>query len=215
MQFQETTGEKLANAITAAYGQNQGELSGLILDLRNNPGGLLNVSVAVSAAFLPNNFLVVFTSGHSEDSKMRLYASSEYYLRGNREDYVRKLPLSVRKALPMVVLVNQGSAAASEIVAAALQDHKRATIIGVRTYGAETIQTIFPLKGSAALKLSSARYFRPSGGPIGPAGITPDVVLDEGPDTNTLSYDTLPSDDPVVARAVAFLQKKASAAKPQ
>ena len=214
-QFQERTGEKLANAITAASAENQGDLSGLILDLRNNPGGLLNACVAVSAAFLPHNALVVFTDGYSEDSRMRLYASKEYYLRRNQEDYVGKLPSSLRKVLPMVVLVDQDTAACPEIVAAALQDHKRATILGVRTFGVETVQTLLPLKDGAALKLTTARYFRPSGGPIGPAGITPDVVLNKGADKTELSYNTLPSDDPAVARAVEVLHKKASAAKPK
>jgi carboxyl-terminal processing protease len=214
-QFPEHVGEKLASAITAAYAQNQGDLNGLILDLRNNPGGLLNQSIAVSAAFLPQNSLVVFTDGRNQDSKMRLYASSEYYLRGNREDYFKKLHPSVRNGLPMVVLVNHTTAAASEIVAAALQDHKRATIIGERTFGVETIQTILPLNGGAALKLTTARYFRPSGGPIGPVGITPDIVFDEGPDKNNLSYDNAPGDDPAVARAAELLREKASAAKPQ
>ena len=127
-QFQEHTPEKLAAAIDTMWKQNNGQMKGVILDLRNDPGGLLNAAVAVSAAFLPQNALVVYTDGRTEDSKMRLYASSEYYLRGSKEDYLKKLPPSV-KTVPMVVLVNGGSASASEIVAGALQDHKRAIIM--------------------------------------------------------------------------------------
>ena len=209
-QLQERTGEKLAKAMDALYAESQGDISGLVLDLRNNPGGLLNASVAVSAAFLPLNSLVVTTNGNSEEAKMRLYASKEYYIRGNKEDYFKKLPSALRK-LPMVVLVNHSTASGSEIIAAALQDHKRATIMGERTFGVETIQTILPLKGQRALKLTTARYFRPSGNAIGPSGITPDVVLEGGAGQLKLSYNTLPGDDATVARAVEVLREKAPA----
>jgi len=124
-QFQEHTGETLASAILALSKQNQGPLRGIVLDLRNDPGGLLNGAVAVSAAFLPQNALVVYTDGRTEDAKMRLTASPENYLRGRaKDDYLGKLPPEI-KNVPMVVLVNAGSASASEIVAGALQDHKR------------------------------------------------------------------------------------------
>ncbi len=109
-------------ALDKMFKENQGPMKGLVLDLRNDPGGLLNAAVAVSAAFLPDNALVVYTDGRTEDSKMRLYASGEYYLRGSKADYMKKLPAAV-KDVPMVVLVNGGSASASEIVAGALQDH--------------------------------------------------------------------------------------------
>ncbi|MBI3069636.1 MAG: S41 family peptidase, partial [Betaproteobacteria bacterium] len=129
-QFQELTGENLARTIENLFKQHQGPMKGLVLDLRNDPGGLLNGAVAVSAAFLPQNALVVYTDGRTEDSKMRLYASPENYLRGRlKEDYLRKLPTDA-KTVPMVVLVNGGSASASEIVAGALQDHGRAVVMG-------------------------------------------------------------------------------------
>ena len=122
-QFQEHTGENLVTAINDLYKQSNGDLKGLVLDLRMNPGGLLNSAVAVSAAFLPKNALVVYTDGRTEDAKMRLTATKENYVRGAfKEDYLSKLPAAV-KNVPMVVLVNGASASASEIVAGALQDH--------------------------------------------------------------------------------------------
>ena len=124
-QFQEHTPEKMVAALEKMFKENQGPMKGLVLDLRNDPGGLLNAAVAISAAFLPQNALVVYTDGRTEDSKMRLYASGEYYLRGSKDDYMKKLP-GGGQDVPMVVLVNGGSASASEIVAGALQDHKRA-----------------------------------------------------------------------------------------
>src|ERR671915_1928321 len=116
-QFQEHTGENLAKAVDSLFKQNQGPMRGLILDLRNDPGGLLNGAVAVSAAFLPSNSLVVYTDRRTDDSRMKLNASPEHYLRGRlKDDYLRRLPPEV-KTVPMVVLVNAGSASASEIVA--------------------------------------------------------------------------------------------------
>jgi carboxyl-terminal processing protease len=177
-QFQEHTPEKLVNAIDAMWKQNNGQVKGLILDLRNDPGGLLNAAVAVSAAFLPQNSLVVYTDGRTEDSKMRLYASGEYYLRGSKEDYLKKLPPSV-KTVPMVVLVNGGSASASEIVAGALQDHKRAIIMGTQTFGKGSVQTILPLGNNTAIKLTTARYYTPNGRSIQAKGILPDIPVEE------------------------------------
>jgi carboxyl-terminal processing protease len=153
-------------------------MKGLVLDLRNDPGGLLNAAVAISAAYLPENALVVYTDGRTEDSKMRLYASGEYYLRGSRADYMKKLPSQI-KDVPMVVLVNGGSASASEIVAGALQDHRRAVIMGTQTFGKGSVQTILPLGNSTAIKLTTARYFTPNGRSIQAKGITPDIVVEE------------------------------------
>jgi carboxyl-terminal processing protease len=178
-QFQEHTGETLVKAVDGLYKQNQKPLRGLVLDLRNDPGGLLNGAVAVSAAFLPQNSLVVYTDGRTEDAKMKLNASSEFYLRGRtREDYIQKLPPEV-KNVPMVVLVNGGSASASEIVAGALQDHKRATIIGTQTFGKGSVQTIMPLGNNTAIKLTTARYYTPNGRSIQAKGITPDLIVED------------------------------------
>ena len=179
-QFQEHTGETLATAIQNLYKQNQGAMKGIVLDLRNDPGGLLNGAVAVSAAFLPQNTLVVYTDGRTEDAKMRLTASPENYLRGRvKDDYLSKLPAEI-KNVPMVVLVNSGSASASEIVAGALQDHKRAVIMGTQTFGKGSVQTILPLGNSTAIKLTTARYYTPNGRSIQAKGIVPDIILDDG-----------------------------------
>ena len=133
-QFQEHTGKNLATALENIIKQNQGPLKGLVLDLRNDPGGLLAGAVGVSAAFLAKDALVVYTEGRTEDAKMRLVANPENYLRGNgKSDYLKNLPDSI-KSVPLVVLVNGGSASASEIVAGALQDHKRAVIMGTQTF---------------------------------------------------------------------------------
>ncbi len=179
-QFQETTGEKLARAIQDVYKQNGGSLKGLVLDLRNDPGGLLNSAVAVSAAFLPRDALVVYTDGRTEDAKMKLHARPENYMRGRfKEDFLAKLPPEV-KNVPVVVLVNNGTASASEIVAGALQDHKRAIVMGSQTFGKGSVQTILPLNNSNAIKLTTARYYTPNGRSIQAKGITPDVVVEDG-----------------------------------
>jgi carboxyl-terminal processing protease len=184
-QFQEHTGETLARSIDTLFKQNQGQMKGMVLDLRNDPGGLLNGAVAVSAAFLPKDSLVVYTDGRTEDSKMRLNASPENYLRGRaKEDFVRKLPAEV-KTVPMVVLVNGGSASASEIVAGALQDHKRAVVMGQQTFGKGSVQTILPLGNNTAIKLTTARYYTPHGRSIQAKGITPDIPLDDGASEKT------------------------------
>jgi carboxyl-terminal processing protease len=178
-QFQEHTGELLVKSIDGLYKENQKPLKGLVLDLRNDPGGLLNGAVAVSAAFLPQNSLVVYTDGRTDDAKMKLTATGEHYLRGrSREDYLQKLPSDV-KNVPMVVLVNGGSASASEIVAGALQDHKRAAILGTQTFGKGSVQTIMPLGNSTAIKLTTARYYTPSGRSIQAKGITPDFIVED------------------------------------
>jgi carboxyl-terminal processing protease len=179
-QFQEHTGETMARALERMFKENPGPMQGLVLDLRNDPGGLLNGAVAVSAAFLPKDALVVYTDGRSDDARMKLNASPEHYLRGrNREDFLKRLPPEVKK-VPMVVLVNGGSASASEIVAGALQDHGRAVIMGQQTFGKGSVQTILPLGNGTAIKLTTARYFTPKGRSIQARGITPDIPLDDG-----------------------------------
>ncbi len=179
-QFQGPTGEALADAIQTVFKQNQGPMKGVVLDLRNDPGGLLSGAVAVSAAFLPKNDLVVYTDGRTEDAKMRLTASPENYLNNNRtRDYLSALPAAV-KDVPMVVLVNSGSASASEIVAGALQDHHRAVIMGTQTFGKASVQTVLPLGDGTAIKLTTARYYTPNGRSIQVTGIVPDIALDDG-----------------------------------
>ena len=178
-QFQEHSGENLAKALEGFYKQNKEPLKGLVLDLRNDPGGLLNGAVAVSAAFLPKDALVVYTEGRTEDAKMKLTANKENYLRSEaQEDFLKNLPAGT-KTVPMVVLVNGGSASASEIVAGALQDHKRAIIMGTQSFGKGSVQTILPLGNNTAIKLTTARYFTPNGRSIQAKGITPDIVVEE------------------------------------
>ena len=177
-QFQEHTGELLAEALTGLYKDNKAPLKGLILDLRNDPGGLLNGAVAVTAAFVKPDSLVVYTEGRSEDAKMRLTASRENYLRPMQIDYLKNLPDGV-KQVPMVVLVNSGSASASEIVAGALQDHKRAVVMGTRTFGKGSVQTILPIGNGTAIKLTTARYFTPNGRSIQAKGIDPDIIVED------------------------------------
>jgi carboxyl-terminal processing protease len=176
-QFQEQTGQNLAKAIKELFQENTEPMKGLVLDLRNDPGGLLNGAVAVSAAFLPENVLVVYTEGRTADAKMQLLANPEYYLRGPGKDYLKGLPPEI-KTVPMITLVNGGSASASEIVAGALQDHKRSIVMGSQTFGKGSVQTILPLGNETAIKLTTARYYTPNGQSIQAKGITPDI-LDE------------------------------------
>jgi carboxyl-terminal processing protease len=217
-QFQEHTGENLVTAINDLYKQSNGDLKGLVLDLRLNPGGLLNSAVAVSAAFLPKNALVVYTDGRTDDAKMRLTAVKENYVRGAlREDYLLKLPPAI-KDVPMVVLVNGASASASEIVAGALQDHKRATLIGTQTFGKGSVQTILPLGNNQAVKLTTARYFTPNGRSIQAKGITPDIVVEDAPEARVLVREAdlqghLEGDDEKAGRKVEPLKAKPAAPK--
>jgi carboxyl-terminal processing protease len=178
--FQERTGEDLARSLKDFYAK--GEMKGLVLDVRSDPGGLLNQAVAVSAAFLPKDALVVYTDGRTPDARMRLSATKENYSRRG-EDWFKDLPPAVKK-VPMVVLVDGGTASASEIVAGALQDHKRATVLGYQTFGKGSVQTILPLGNSAGLKLTTARYYTPSGRSIQAKGIEPDIQVDDGRETS-------------------------------
>lgn len=178
-QFQDHTGEDLAKALKDLHKENKGPLKGLVLDLRNNPGGLLDAAVGVSAAFLPQDKLVVYTEGRVADSKMQLKASPRDYARRGKSDYLRTLP-SDYKQTPIVVLVNSGSASASEIVAGALQDHKRATVMGVTSFGKGSVQTILPMNNGSAIKLTTARYFTPKGRSIQAKGIVPDIKVEDG-----------------------------------
>ena len=178
VQFQEQTAASLVQHLEKLV--KQGDLKGLVLDLRNDPGGLLHGAVGVSAAFLPPKALVVSTDGRTEDAKRKYLAVPEDYLRGVRDDYMRNVPASI-KTVPMVVLVNGGSASASEIVAGALQDHKRAVVMGTQSFGKGSVQTIIPLNSSSAIKLTTARYFTPNGRSIQAKGIVPDILVEETP----------------------------------
>jgi carboxyl-terminal processing protease len=158
-----------------------------VLDLRNDPGGLLDAAVAVSAAFLPENVVVVSTNGQLPESKMTFKASPEYYQqRRSGSDPLRRLPAAL-KNVPLVVLVNEGSASASEIVAGALQDHRRATILGSQTFGKGSVQTVRSLGPDTGLKLTTARYYTPSGRSIQAKGIVPDVLVDETEEGNVFA----------------------------
>src|ERR687891_1628484 len=183
-QFQEATAEHLVKHLGQMFKDNPG-LKGLVLDLRNDPGGLLHGAVAISSAFLPSKTLIVSTDGRAEDAKKKFYASPEDYARGSRgEDVLKSLPQAV-KSVPMVVLVNGGSASASEIVAGALQDHKRAKVIGTQTFGKGSVQTIMPLGNNTAIKLTTARYYTPGGRSIQALGIKPDIMVEDPTDTMT------------------------------
>jgi carboxyl-terminal processing protease len=158
--FQSGTGESLKDALAELKKQNAGNLKGLVLDLRNNPGGVLNAAVEVSDAFLKSG-LIVYTEGRIENSEMRFNAAPDDLIDG----------------APMIILINSGSASASEIVAGALQDQKRAIIMGEKSFGKGSVQTILPTSNGAAVKLTTARYYTPSGRSIQAEGIEPDITL--------------------------------------
>lgn len=173
--FAERTGSSLKEAISALKVENDGDLKGLVLDLRNNPGGLLDAAVEVSDTFITKG-LIVYTEGRIKDSSQKFTAKPDDFLKG----------------APLVVLVNGGSASASEIVAGALQDHKRAIILGTKTFGKGSVQTVMPLTNDTAVKMTTARYFTPSGRSIQAEGIVPDikvatVKISNGDDNNFAS----------------------------
>jgi carboxyl-terminal processing protease len=176
-QFQEQTVEDFAKQATALFKQNP-KLKGLVLDLRNDPGGLLDAAVAISAAFLPPDVPVVSTNGQLKESQYVYKASPDFYRASAASDPLKNLPEAIKK-IPVVVLVNEGSASASEIVSGALQDYKRATIMGSQTFGKGSVQNIRPLGENAAMKLTIARYFTPNGRSIQSIGIVPDVLIDD------------------------------------
>jgi carboxyl-terminal processing protease len=184
-QFQDRTVDDFVRKVEEIYKQ-EPRLKGLVLDLRNDPGGLLEASVAISAAFLPHDAVVVTTNGQIAESKAVFKASPEFYLRRGGADPLRRLPEAL-KTVPMVVLVNEGSASASEIVAGALQDHKRATVMGAQSFGKGSVQTVRQLSPDTALKITTARYYTPSGKSIQARGIVPDVMLDETAEGNVFA----------------------------
>ena len=160
-QFQSRTGDNLREALEKLEGSTDGPLKGLVLDLRNNPGGVLSAAVSVSDAFLKDG-IIVYTEGRLDDAKLKFNAK----------------PTDILNGAPLVVLVNGGSASASEIVAGALQDHQRAIIMGQKTFGKGSVQTILPMDNGSALKLTTAKYYTPSGTSIQATGISPDIELE-------------------------------------
>lgn len=160
--FQTRTTEQVAQAVEELTDEAKGELMGLVLDLRNNPGGVLGAAVGVSDLFLEDG-LIVYTEGRTEDAKLSFSATPDDILTG----------------APIVILINGGTASASEIVSGALQDHKRAIVMGTRSFGKGSVQTIFPMSNNeTAVKLTTARYFTPAGRSIQAEGIAPDVELE-------------------------------------
>ncbi len=162
-QFQDRTSNDLDNALKKLSKEN-GKLEGVVLDLRNNPGGLLSQAVKVSDLFLDTG-MIVYTKGRQESQKQKYFAHPGGYT-----------------DVPLVVLVNSGSASASEIVAGAVQDHGRAVVLGTKTFGKGSVQTILPVDGGAALRLTTAMYFTPNGRSIQVTGIAPDIELENLPD---------------------------------
>ena len=169
-QFSETTARELSRAIDELQDDNEGMLDGLVLDLRNNPGGVLDAAVDVSDLFLDFG-IIVSAEGRTADSRFRRSA--------HRGD--------VLDGAEMIVLVNQGSASASEIVAGALQDHGRAVVVGTPTFGKGLVQTVMPLSKGRAIKLTTSRYYTPSGDSIHETGIKPDVYVEDTPGYPDLS----------------------------
>ncbi|MTV38973.1 S41 family peptidase [Duganella radicis] len=184
-QFQEPTVDDMAAKIVELYKQDP-NIKGLVLDLRNDPGGVLQGAIGVAAAFLPKDSPIVSTNGQLPDQKQIFYGRPEYYALRNDSDALARLPAAIKR-VPMVVLVNTGSASASEIVAGALQDYKRAEIIGSQTFGKGSVQTIRQLTADTAVKLTTARYYTPNGRSIQAKGITPDVPVDEYADGDGLN----------------------------
>jgi carboxyl-terminal processing protease len=184
-QFQEPTVNDLA-AKLAALAREEPALKGVVLDLRNDPGGLLQGAIGTAAAFLPAGAEIVSTNGQLEESRARFYGRPEHYMLRRGTDPLRQVP-ELFKTIPMVVLVNTGSASASEIVAGALQDTKRAAIVGSPTFGKGSVQTIRPMAGETAVKLTTARYYTPSGRSIQARGVVPDFPVDENADGDGLN----------------------------
>jgi carboxyl-terminal processing protease len=180
--FSETTADDVTRAVARLKRDNPGGLKGLVLDLRNNPGGVLEAGVAVADAFL-NEGVIVTADGRTPDARFQMDAT----------------PGDLINGAPLVVLVNSGSASASEIVAGALKDHGRAELIGHKTYGKGSVQTVMPLSHGGAVKLTTSRYFTPSGASIHGKGIIPDLVED-GPEESPAELVTGKNTPPLLAR---------------
>ncbi len=178
--FQEHTGEMLASALEHLWASQNGAVAGIVLDLRDNPGGLITAAVGVSSAFLPADSPIAYAEGQGSASKMRLYARRQDYLRPSEDDYLANLPVGV-KEVPMAVLVNKNSASSSEIVAGALQDHKRAVVVGTLTYGKGSIQRMFRQSDGSGLKITTSHYYLPGGRKVHGKGVQPDFVVEKDP----------------------------------
>ncbi len=194
-QFQERTAQDLVTNLNQLAADNS--LKGLILDLRNDPGGVLQAAVAVAGAFLPQNSTVVSTKGRTVDSNYTYKVTPEdYFLSDTTPDVLKNLTPKARE-VPLVVLINSASASASEIVSGALQDYKRATLIGNRSFGKGSVQTILPMRTGdkvVGVKLTTARYYTPSGRSIQAKGIEPDIYVDDTPKGNFPSFQIRESD---------------------
>lgn len=176
-QFNQRTADLMLAALTGMARQSGSGLKGVLLDLRDNPGGLLKSAVAVSSVFLPEESLVVYTESAVAQSRMRLQTGEDQYVHAGSAEDVKHL--ADLKTLPLVVLVNSGSASAAEIVAGAMQDHRRATVVGTQTFGKGSVQVLVPLADGAALKLTTAYYLTPEGQRIQGKGVTPDVIVEQ------------------------------------
>ena len=175
-QFQERTVPSVAEAVKSLTKENGGALRGIVVDLRDDPGGLLNGAVGVSAVFLQPENVVVSTKGRDNKQKMLLKARPEDYLLSAGTDPLANLPTEI-KTMPITVLINSGSASASEIVAGALQDHKRAVIVGTRSFGKGSVQSVMPVSNGGAIKITTALYYTPNDRSIQAVGIVPDVEV--------------------------------------
>jgi carboxyl-terminal processing protease len=193
-QFSETTGPDTAAALRALDVEAGGRLRGLVLDLRNNPGGVLDAAIEVSDAFLETG-LIVSAAGRSDESRFRMEAAAGDLSHGS----------------PIAVLVNEGSASAAEIVAGALRDNGRAKLLGRTTFGKGSVQTVMPLSDGQALKLTTSLYYTPAGTSIHERGLDPDLPLPERPGIVAGSLDTLLERDPDVRAALAWLKTGSTA----
>ncbi|MCG2714027.1 MAG: S41 family peptidase [Candidatus Omnitrophica bacterium] len=190
-EFRENTLQEFNNALSNLSKQG---MNALIIDLRNNPGGLLDVAVKIAGKFIQPNKLIAYTKSRREDQNLKFYSESKNSI----------------CELPLVIMINEGSASGSEIVAGALQDYKRAIIIGAKSFGKGSVQTVIPLRDGSALRLTTSRYFTPSGKIIHGLGVTPDIIIEANKESqsagwdikNTFDYKT----DPQITRAVDALK---------
>ena len=205
-QFDRDAPQKIGDSLADAQLASGGALTGIILDLRASEGGLLNVAIAIATAFLPKNALIVSLTGRKEVAPPRLYASPKFYVPSRQKDPYTSLAAQAKSA-PMVVIVSKTTAAGAEAVAAALQDHKRAMIVGTNTFGKGFVETMLPLTGGGALLLTTTSMIRPVGTPLQDVGVTPDVRITEVPD-DLPRMGSGPNSDPALKEAVKILKAR-------